>query len=64
MPVQKDPTTARQGERGKPMLRVLVASLFLAVVLAVGGYLYVSLSDDDALDEPIPAAETVGESEG
>jgi len=54
-------TSARQGERGKSMLWVLLISTLVAASLAVGAYLYVFAADDETLDGPAPAAETVDE---
>ncbi len=54
-------TGARQGERGKSMLWVLLISTLVAAALAVGAYLYVFNTDDTELDGPAPSTETVDE---
>lgn len=54
-------TGARQGERGKSMLWVLLISTIVAAALAVGAYLYVFNTDDELLTGPAPSAGTVSE---
>lgn len=54
-------TRARQAERGRPMLWVLLVSTTLAVVLAVGAYFYVYSEEDTDLNQPIPQADTAPE---
>ncbi|WMS42109.1 hypothetical protein RDV64_18870 [Acuticoccus sp. MNP-M23] len=59
MSPEPTPTDARQGERGKSMLRVLLISTIVAAALAVGAYLYVFNTEDEMLDGPAPSAGTV-----
>lgn len=61
MTVEETTTRARQGERNRSMLWVLLISTSVAVVLAIGAYFYVYVEDDENLDQPIPQATTAPE---
>ncbi|MEM8665522.1 MAG: hypothetical protein AAGF49_15535 [Pseudomonadota bacterium] len=57
MPVEKDPTAARQGERGKSMLWVMVLSTGAAIVIALGAYAFVYNAEEEVLQGDPPASE-------